>query len=281
MADSTLYEVPYDDTENCGQSHNFSRAEPEPIPNSPIYMEPTSGAFPHGEAIYSTLTPTSGPINSQSDDGYVHLNLVNDGKGKTKRPKDLQDSTDRELHDKSQRCTLHRRGLILTLVVSLLVNVALMIALITVATNSSRNESETDTVDPCNNYTVLADHWRNIYTQTEFSPPHCDGSSNPYNTAWAVQWYRFMPPAGTKLADKCAPYKGCGTGVTLYLNGTVPAVKGTEARVRVCATWRYGCCRSWIPTAHPSSILVKNCGSYFIYKLPGVSACYSGYCASF
>ncbi|XP_013415746.1 uromodulin-like [Lingula anatina] len=132
--------------------------------------------------------------------------------------------------------------------------------------------------DPCSNYTVLNDSWRNVAQGKNYlSNFKCDGVT----AGFVKDWYRFMGPAGTILATECQPVQHCGTYVPLYLNGTVPNVPGDVWNVTLCATSAYGCCAyAWAAVYTPPFVTVKNCGDYFVYELKPATGCYTAYCGS-
>ena len=69
------------------------------------------------------------------------------------------------------------------------------------------------------------------------------------------------------------PRQRCGTVNSGWLNGAHPTVEDGEVRRSVCFSDGHAGCK------HPKYISVKNCGSYFIYKLVPPT-CYSRYCGT-
>ena len=90
-------------------------------------------------------------------------------------------------------------------------------------------------------------------------------------------WYRFVGAAGTRMpTERVEPYH-CGTDWSGWLEGAHPAVEDGEVQKKVCFSNR----QSLKPTCRYSAeIYVKNCGSYYIYKLVKLANCNSRYCAT-
>ena len=90
----------------------------------------------------------------------------------------------------------------------------------------------------------------------------------------AEGWYRFVGAAGTKMPTTRVPAYRCGTEWSGWLNAVHPTVEDGEVQRDVCFSDRsYGC-------KYLTYIFVKNCGSYFIYRLRRPPGCYSRYCST-
>ena len=87
-------------------------------------------------------------------------------------------------------------------------------------------------------------------------------------------WYRFVGDAGTKMPTTRVPAYRCGTNWSGWLDGAHPTVEDGEIQRKVCFSDRSQDCR------HLAKIFVKNCGSYFIYKLFRSAVCPSRYCGT-
>ena len=70
------------------------------------------------------------------------------------------------------------------------------------------------------------------------------------------------------------PAYRCGTDYTGWLDDAHPTVEDGEVYRKVCFSDRVSGCR------HTAKISVKNCGSYFIYKLVHPPSCASRYCGT-
>ena len=119
--------------------------------------------------------------------------------------------------------------------------------------------------DPCYHYENLGEANRKIDYITPLGSELCD-----YKLPEG--WYRFVGAAGTKLPTTHVPAYRCGTDWSGWLKGAHPTVEDGEVQRTVCFSDRSTGCRSL------KSILVKNCRSYFIYKLFPPSSCFSRYC---
>ena len=87
-------------------------------------------------------------------------------------------------------------------------------------------------------------------------------------------WYRFVGAAGTRMpTTRVEPYY-CGTDWSGWLDGVHPTVEDGEVRRKVCFSNRLSGCK------YVTEISVKNCISYFIYKLHHPPACNTRYCAT-
>ena len=87
-------------------------------------------------------------------------------------------------------------------------------------------------------------------------------------------WYRFQGAAGTKMVTTCPLEFRCDTAYPIWLSGSHPTVgEGTVTR-NVCIRTFRGCCAKQV------SIQVKNCGSYYIYRLGNPGHCDVRYCST-
>ena len=87
-------------------------------------------------------------------------------------------------------------------------------------------------------------------------------------------WYRFVGAAGTKMPTKRVPAYRCGTIWSGWLDDSHPTVEDGEVQRTVCFSDRSTGCR------YTKKNFVKNCGSYFIYKLQKPNVCSSRYCGT-
>ncbi|CAH3141590.1 unnamed protein product [Pocillopora meandrina] len=121
--------------------------------------------------------------------------------------------------------------------------------------------------DPCYHYHILSDaNRKSSYTTSHPDPAFCDSS-------FLEGWYRFVGAAGTKMPTTRVPAYRCGTDWSGWLNGTHPTVEDGKVRRTVCFSDRSTGC------TYTTYISVKNCGSYFIYKLFQLN-CNSRYCGT-
>ncbi|XP_074637733.1 uncharacterized protein LOC141896321 isoform X8 [Acropora palmata] len=91
-------------------------------------------------------------------------------------------------------------------------------------------------------------------------------------------WYRFVGKAGSKMPHSCVTGRRCGADGPGWLVGRHPSVSEGVARRRVCFAgsrgwfYRSSCCR-W-----STYISVRNCGTFFVYKLRRPPTCNLRYC---
>ena len=121
--------------------------------------------------------------------------------------------------------------------------------------------------DPCYKYQNLSDAKRNSsYVTSKDETSLCDN-------LLLEGWYRFVGAAGTKMPTTSVSANRCGTYRSGWLNGAHPKVEDGEVKKMVCFDPEPRC-------RYSTYILVKNCGSYFIYKLQKPSSCPSRYCGT-
>ncbi|XP_073252205.1 uncharacterized protein [Porites lutea] len=88
-------------------------------------------------------------------------------------------------------------------------------------------------------------------------------------------WYRFEGAAGTRLPTSCTPGNRCGTHATSWLTNGHPSVADGRVRKRVCFSlngdcYYYRCV----------NIIIRNCGSYYVYELVRTPGCHYRYCGT-
>ncbi|CAH3164839.1 unnamed protein product [Pocillopora meandrina] len=128
------------------------------------------------------------------------------------------------------------------------------------------NCTGTVNTNPCYYHQNLSDASRNSSYVTPYSQEVCDDKL-------FKGWYRFVGAAGKKMPTTRVPRQRCGTVYSGWLNGAHPTMEDGEVRRSVCFSDGYAGCK------HSTYIFVKNCGSYFIYKL-FPPTCFSRYCGT-
>ena len=127
----------------------------------------------------------------------------------------------------------------------------------------------------CNDYKILNEMERNHQVKTSGSS-WCDQTGHSYtNSQWhGDDWYQFLPPAGTRIAEEAPGGKHCGTNWSGWMQGSHPTSLGETVTRTVCfqGTSSLTCYKS-------SEIKVRNCGQYFLYRLVDTPICQAGYCA--
>ena len=122
--------------------------------------------------------------------------------------------------------------------------------------------------DGCFNYSTLSEANRK---STYFTPVGNDGECDD---SLPVGWYRFVGAAGTKMPTTSVGRFHCNTVFPGWMIGAQPTMEDGEVIRTVCFTRASDACKL------TNQIKVKNCGSYFIYKLVPVTTCISRYCGS-
>uniref|UniRef100_A0A3B4DKV2 ZP domain-containing protein n=1 Tax=Pygocentrus nattereri TaxID=42514 RepID=A0A3B4DKV2_PYGNA len=134
--------------------------------------------------------------------------------------------------------------------------------------------------DPCKNYRVINDYWRNTRSTDTNSRGHDDTV-----VEWKG-WYRlYIEGKSAQLAETlwCKSYTTCGGYTTLWLGGSHPRLEDGIITQEIYKSdnyywWYYNQCSF----TRSSSVQVKACpGDYYVYKLvrPDVSAPMPTYCA--
>ena len=121
-------------------------------------------------------------------------------------------------------------------------------------------------VDPCHEYKNLSDFKRKSSHTTSPQEESCDKELDG--------WYRFVGAAGTKMSTtKVKPFR-CGAAKSGWLYGTHPTVEDGEVRRKVYFSGNTK------DSSFTSYISVKNCSSYYVYKLHELKRCNSRYCGT-
>ena len=122
--------------------------------------------------------------------------------------------------------------------------------------------------DDCSSYSTLSDADRK---RTHVTPQNSEGVCDD----WLPEgWYRFVGAAGTKMPTTPVHRFRCNTAFPGWLKGAEPTVANVEVSRLVCFT------RGTDNCAFSKQIVMKNCGSYFIYKLGKPPICKSRYCST-
>ena len=88
-------------------------------------------------------------------------------------------------------------------------------------------------------------------------------------------WYRFEGAAGTRLPTSCTPDYRCGTSATSWLTNGHPSVADGRVSKRVCFSYN-GDCYYY----RCVNIIIRNCGSYYVYELDRTPSCSYRYCGT-
>jgi len=88
-------------------------------------------------------------------------------------------------------------------------------------------------------------------------------------------WYRFIN--GYRLSDQCAKYKACNAAYPGWLVRGHPSVSAGRVTRQVCFGQKLS---SSCPCSYHTYITVRNCGSFYVYKLKPTPRCYLRYCTN-
>lgn len=123
--------------------------------------------------------------------------------------------------------------------------------------------------DPCSNNKAINDPYRSAaYRRGTFEIAICDNLLLP-------GWYRFTSIVGGQMPTTKPEPHFCGTIAPIWMRGRHPATQGQVLNVTACINYYNrdnGCKFRMI-------ISVKNCGSFFVYKLKASRGCSMAYCA--
>jgi len=117
-------------------------------------------------------------------------------------------------------------------------------------------------------------HWQNYQNLSDAERKHDYVKQGGKCDKTLDGWYRFQGAAGTKLVTTCPPMNRCDTSFPVWLSGGHPTVAEGEVSKKVCLRKFEKCCDDWF------FIQVKNCGSYYIYKLLNLEDCPARYCST-
>ena len=118
-------------------------------------------------------------------------------------------------------------------------------------------------VSECNQYKFLNDSDR----RNDF------GRGKKCDRNLKEDWYRFSAEAGTSIATQCIPEaQRCGTELPGWMDGAHPTVDEGVISRNVCFSGYHKCCYRNV------TINVRNCSSFFVYRLKPLSYCNSRYC---
>lgn len=90
----------------------------------------------------------------------------------------------------------------------------------------------------------------------------------------AVGWYRFTDAAGTRMPTSEVPQHHCGTHAPGWMVGEHPKKEDGVVKRKVCFHWSSSFCHWSI------YIDVRNCGAFYVYKLPKTPGCWFRYCGN-
>ena len=89
-----------------------------------------------------------------------------------------------------------------------------------------------------------------------------------------TEWYRFQGKAGRQLPTICPPIHRCNTDLPGWMEGKHPNVEDGIVQRQVCFHGYNNRCYK------TTTIDVRNCSAYFVYRLTKVPYCNSRYCGT-
>jgi cysteine-rich repeat protein len=120
----------------------------------------------------------------------------------------------------------------------------------------------------CQNYTPLTGGDRHI------SQNDGNGGVESCDSGMGNKWYRFQGAAGIKMPTTCPSKYSCGTDAPGWMQGNYPNQNEGIVNRTVCYHWDSSCCK-WSNT-----IQVRNCGLFYVFKLPDTPNCSLKYCGA-
>ena len=121
----------------------------------------------------------------------------------------------------------------------------------------------------CSSYTKLSDANRASGTHRG-NLLKCDRN----DLASSPAWYRFTDAAGTRMPTSPVAIHHCGTHAPGWMSGQHPTKDDGVVQRKVCFHWSNNVCRWSV------NIDVRNCGAFYVYKLPKTPYCWLRYCGN-
>ena len=155
----------------------------------------------------------------------------------------------------STRAVVKNVCLILFLLLMLISIIAILLTLLTAPVPAE-----------CSSYTTLNSTDHCVHSTGNTSK--CDGN----DLSSIPKWYRFSGVAVTLMSTSAVPKFRCGTHAPGWMNGEHPSKNEGAVSRKVCFHWKSNACLWNI------QITVRNCGSFYVYKLPRTPTCDLRYC---
>ena len=114
-------------------------------------------------------------------------------------------------------------------------------------------------IQECVHHTIIYDDTRRV-SHKGYSVHKCDDNL-------IESWYRF--PEGRQMSTNCAKLHFCDTERPGWLVGGHPSVDDGRVTKKVC----FGKTAPLCSCAYHTYIQVRNCGSFYVYKLKPITIC--------
>ena len=121
----------------------------------------------------------------------------------------------------------------------------------------------------CYNYMVIDDDSRRV------GSTHTHDRCDRY---LAEGWYRFIN--GRRMSTQCAKRHACNTDYPGWLVSGHPYSSSSRYSRKVCFGQRSSSSSSSCPCSYHTYIMVRNCGSFYVYKLKPTPTCHLRYCTT-
>ena len=118
----------------------------------------------------------------------------------------------------------------------------------------------------CVNHMVIDDDSRRVNSAHTYD--RCDSDLGE-------GWYRFINRK--QMSTQCAKYHACNTDNPGWLEGGHPSVSAGRVTRKVCFGMKSS---SSCPCSFHTFITVRNCGSFYVYKLKPTPGCSLRYCTN-
>ena len=121
----------------------------------------------------------------------------------------------------------------------------------------------------CFNHMVIDDDSRRV--GSTHTHDRCDSDL-------AEGWYRFIN--GRRMNNQCFKSNACNTDYPGWLYGGHPSFSAGRVIRTVCFGTKSPPYKHWCPCSYRTHVNVRNCGSFFVYRLKATPACNLRYCTN-
>ena len=118
----------------------------------------------------------------------------------------------------------------------------------------------------CVHHTLIDDYSRRVGYKYDYD--RCDSDLT-------VGWYKFVDRK--RFSEQCSVHHSCNTDYPGWLVGRHPSVSAGRVSRKVCFGQKSS---SSCPCKYFTYITVRNCGSFYVYKLKPTPTCNLRYCTN-